>query len=219
MNRRYLVCLTAIAASCFSLATLMAADRDFLTPNEADQVRETQEPNERLQLYLHFAKQRMDLVEQYLAKDKPGRSIFIHNALGDYSQIIEAIDSVSDDALRHKLSIDKGLLEVVNTEKEFLDQLNKIENSSPRDLDRYKFVLDDAIDTTGDSRDLALEDSSKRSAELASADSKENKSRESAMSLKERAERKKSAEQEDEQKKKAPSLYRPGEKPQNSQSK
>ena len=216
MSRRYLVPLTIIAASCFLQAALAAQDRDFLTPNEADQVRETQEPNERLQLYLHFAKQRMDLVEQYLAKDKPGRSLFVHNAIRDYSQIIEAIDSVSDDALRHKVSLDKGLLVVANTEKEFLAQLNKIEESNPKDLDRYKFVLDDAIETTSDSRDLAAADSSERSAALASTDAEEKKTRESMMSTKERTDRKKAAAQEEEQKKKAPSLYRPGEKAQDS---
>lgn len=217
MSPKHLFLLVFIGAFCLLPIIASAQDRDFLTPNEADQVRETQEPNERLQLYLHFASQRMDLIQQYLAKDKPGRSIFIHDALGDYSHIIEAIDAVSDDALRHKVSIDKGLLAVTNTEKDFLGQLHKIEDSNPRDLDRYKFVLDDAIETTSDSRDLALSDSSKRSADLAAADAKEEKKRESLMPLKERAERKKAADQEEEQKKKVPSLYRPGEKPKDTQ--
>lgn len=203
--------LLAVLGSVLVSAVLAAQDRDFLTPNEADQVREVQEPNERLQLYVHFAKQRMDLAEQYLAKDKPGRSIFIHNALEDYSRIIEAIDSVSDDALRHKLAIDKGLISVIAAEKDFLEQLRKIEDSNPRDLDRYKFALDDAIDTTSDSRELALSDSTKRSAELASSDAREKNDRESLMTKKEISERKKAAAQQDEQKKKVPSLLKPGE--------
>ena len=213
MSRRLAFSLTALGVALLRVA-LFAQDRDFLTPNEADQVREVQEPSERLQLYIHFAKQRMDLAEQYLAKDQPGRSIFIHNALEDYSRIIEAIDSVSDDALRHKLAIDKGLISVIAAEKDFLEQLKKIEDSNPRDLDRYKFALDDAIDTTSDSRDLALSDSTKRSAELAASDAREKKGRESVMTTKELSERKKTAEQQDEQKKKVPSLLKPGEKPQ-----
>ena len=213
MSRRLAFSLAVLGAALLSVA-LFAQDRDFLTPNEADQVREVQEPSERLQLYIHFAKQRMDLAEQYLAKDQPGRSIFIHNALDDYSRIIEAIDSVSDDALRHKLAIDKGLIAVIAAEKDFLEQLTKIEDSNPRDLDRYKFALDDAIDTTSDSRDLALSDSTKRSAELAASDAREKKGRESVMTTKELSERKKAAEQQDEQKKKVPSLLKPGEKPQ-----
>ncbi|MBV9158430.1 MAG: hypothetical protein JO097_19375 [Acidobacteriaceae bacterium] len=199
----------------WAASTLSAQDRDFLTPNEADQVREAQDPNDRLLLYLHFARQRIDLIQQYLAKEKPGRSIFIHNALEDYSQIIEAIDSVSDDALRHNRPMDKGILAVVTAEKEFLDELNKIQAGEPKDLDRYKFVLDAAIDTTSDSRELSLEDSRKRGADLAAQDAKEKKEREALMPSKEVAERKKAAQSEDDQKKKIPSLYRPGEKPQN----
>lgn len=214
--KRCLLCLLGMAAYLVPLA-LLGQDRDFLTPNEVDQIRETQEPNERLELYLHFAKQRMDLVEHYLANEKPGRSIFVHNALSDYSQIIEAIDSVSDDALRHKLTIDKGLAAVADDEKDFLAELNKIESSNPKDLDRYKFVLDDAIEATSDSRDLATGDTAKRSAELASSDAKDQKTRESMMSDKERADKKKAAAEDEEQKKKAPSLYRPGEKRQDAQ--
>jgi hypothetical protein len=198
-----------------AVGLMLAQDRDFLTTNEVDQIREAQEPNERLLLYVHFARQRMDLLDQYLAKDKAGRSIFIHNTLEDYSKIIEAIDSVSDDALRRNQPIDKGLLAVSAAEKEFLDKLNKIQESEPRDFERYKFVLGAAIDATSDSRQLALQDSRKRESELSAEDAKEKKEREAMMPSKEVAERKKDTQKEDEQKKKIPSLYRPGEKPQN----
>ncbi len=212
MRLRLCVCLVVCAGSL-----AWAQDRDFLTPNEVDQVREAQEPNDRLLLYVHFARQRMDLLDQYLAKDKPGRSIFIHNTLEDYRKLIEAIDSVSDDALRHNAPLDKGLLAVTAAEKEFLDKLNKIQESEPKDFERYKFVLQSAIDATSDSRELALEDTRKRGSELSAADAKEKREREAMMPSKEVSDRKKAAQTEDNQKKKIPSLYRPGEKPQTPQ--
>jgi hypothetical protein len=200
-----------------AVVPLAAQDRDFLTPNEVEQVREAQEPNARLALYVHFARQRLDLVNQYLASNKPGRSIFIHRAIEDYSHIIEAIDAVSDDALLHKHAIDKGLVTVVSAEKVFLAQLQKVEDRQPQDLDLYKFVLDDAIQTTSDSRDLALENSGKRESELEAAEQKEKQQREAVMPAKEVADRNKSAAAEQEKQKKVPSLYRPGEKHSDSQ--
>ncbi len=167
--------LAAIALLCASVC-LAQEDRDFLTPDEVEQVREAQEPNERLALYVHFAKQRIDLVENYLAKEKPGRSIFIHNTLEDYSHIIEAIDTVADDALRRHAQIDKGLLAVLNAEKDFLEKLNKIQDSNPKDMERYKFVLTEAIDATNDSRETNVTDSKQRAGELA-ADRPEGKER------------------------------------------
>lgn len=193
----------------------LAEDRDFLTTNEVEQVREAQDPNDRLTLYIHFARQRMDLIQQYLAKDKPGRSIFIHNAIEDYTKIIESIDSVSDDALRHNRPIDKANPAVVDAEKEFVTSLQKIEDSEPRDLDRYKFVLEDAINTTSDSRELAMEDAKKRTGDLQAGDTKEKQERDALMPSKEVADRKKDTDQQEQPKKKVPSLYRPGEKPQN----
>lgn len=200
---------------CSASSLSIAQDRDFLTSNEVEQIREAQDPNDRLLLYVHFARQRMDLVEQYLAKDKPGRSIFVHNTLEDYSRIIEAIDSVSDDALRHNRAIDKGMLAVGDAEKDFLSRLQKIEDSDPRDLDRYKFVLQDAINTTSDSRDLSAEDAKKRTGDLQAVDAKEKQERDALTPAKEVADRKKDAQQQEPSQKKIPSLYRPGEKPQN----
>ena len=152
----------AAAAMLGLAAVCLAQDRDFLTPDEVEQVRDAQDPNDRLALYIHFATQRVDMVENYLAKEKPGRSIFIHNTLEDYSHIIEAIDTVCDDALKRHKEIDKALIVVLNAEKDFLDKLNKIQDENPKDLERYKFVLTEAIDTTNDSREMNLEDSNKR---------------------------------------------------------
>src|SRR5947209_3744931 len=193
--------LIAAAALAGSPGRLAAQQRDFLTPDEVDQIREAQEPNARLALYVHFAKERIDLLQQYLAKEKPGRSLFIHNTLEDYSNIIEAIDSVSDDALKRHVVLDTGMLAVLNAEKDFLAVLNKIQASEPHDLERYKFVLQQAVDTTSDSHDLALADSKRRGADLTAAEAKEKQDREAMMPRKEVSERKKEADKQDEPKK------------------
>ena len=201
-----------VLAACLA-GTSWAQNRDFLTTTEVEQVRETQEPNARIALYAKFAKLRVDMLMQTIEKQKPGRSAFIHDTLEDYTHIIEAIDTVADDALRRKLPIEKGMQVVVAAEKDFLERLKKIEPMQLADLSRYQFVLTEAVDTTSDSLELSTEDAGKRQTEVQAEEQREKKEREAGMSTKEAKERKQQSGEEEQQKKKIPTLYRPGEKP------
>ncbi len=204
--------------TAFLLAMLLALPgaqvrRDFLTADEADQIRLVQEPNERVTLYLRFARQRLELVRQALEQSKPGRAALIHDTLEDYERIIDAIDTVIDDALRRKLPVEDGIRAVVQAGKEFLALLEKIRAVETPDQERYEFALAQALETTRDSVELAQEDVEQRAAEVAERDERETKQREALMQPKDleekRAQEKKQAEEE--QKRKAPTLLRKGE--------
>lgn len=202
-------------ALVLALSAAAFAQKDFLTADEVDQVREVQEPNQRLVLYTKFAKLRIDLVKQLLAKEKAGRSIMIHEQLDQYNKIIEAIDTVADDALRRKVDITIGIGEVAKAEKAMLAVLEKIADEPPKDVARYEFALKTAIDTTSDSIEINESDMKSRGREVAERDAAAKKERESLMTtedkkLKEESERKSG---ETERKtRKVPTLKKKGEK-------
>lgn len=192
------------------LSMPVVAQRDFLTADEADQIREMQEPNERLKLYVKFARTRIALVESLLAKEKAGRSSMIHEALDEYSKILESIDTVSDDAVRRKIAIDLGAAEVAKAEKEMLAKLEKLKSNKTRDFSRYEDALANAIENTGASIELAEMDSQTRTKDVFTKAEREKKEREALMGTKEQEERK-VEEKKAEPKKKAPTLRRKGE--------
>ncbi|HTP33928.1 MAG TPA: hypothetical protein VMJ75_17235 [Candidatus Acidoferrales bacterium] len=203
---------------CLVLAAPLGAwQRDFLNADEIDQIREAQEPNLRLKLYADFAKARVDLVQNLLSKDKPGRSGMIHDALEDYSKILDAIDTIADDAAARKTDIKPGLTAVANMYKALLPQLKKIQDNRPKDVDRYDFALTQAVETTSDSLDLANEDLGKRGKDVEARQDKQKKTIEAEMGNPAAASDKPKtddAKSDDPPKRKPPTLMRPGEKKQ-----
>jgi hypothetical protein len=206
-----LIFISALTALLPTLP-LTAQQRDFLTPDETDQLREVQEPNARLALYSKWALLRLDEIEKMIASNRVGRSAFIHDLLEDYGHIIEAMDAVADDALRRKIALDTGVVTVTASEKDMVARLEKIRDAKPKDLARYEFALTDAIDTTQDSLELNQADLPGRAAAVAAKEAKEKEERKATMTPAELAERKAEDKKTSPPKKKAPTLMRPGEK-------
>src|SRR4051812_5897286 len=126
----------AVFILCGSLQMALPQERDFLTADETDQIREAQEPNARLKLYVKFAHDRVELIKQLLAVEKPGRTAMIHDTFEDYTKIIEAIDTVADDALKRKVPIAEGMKFVADSEKEMLSSLKALEEKPAKDYSR-----------------------------------------------------------------------------------
>jgi len=195
------------------LGVPLNAQSDFLTADEADQIRLGQEPDLRINLYLTFAKQRMDLIDQLFAQNKVGRSSTIHTFLEQLTELMETLDVVIDDALKHQKAI-TALPEVAKSARDFNLRLQKHFDSNPTDLARYKFALETAIDTLNDSAELAEEDMRDRIRSVETKQVEQRKEREVLMTPEGREEAKKSEAKkaaEEVKAKKRPSLLKKGE--------
>lgn len=208
MKRRVLLLLPLVAG-------LSWGQKDFLTEDEVERIRLAQEPNERMKLYLQFARQRVDQLEQLFSKPKAGRSILIHDLLEQYAKIIEAIDIVADDALKRNSVINEGMTLVLGAERKLLEKLEKFSKLEANDSSRYEFSLQTAIETTRDSIESSEEDLGKRQRNVIQKAEKEKKEREAMMAPAEKAERKaeedKTAEDPKKKARKPPTLRKKGE--------
>ncbi len=187
--------------------------RDFLTTHEVDLIREAQEPNLRIETYLQFASLRLELVRQLLEKEEAGRGAKIHRNLDEYGRILEAVDMVVDDALVRDVELEESIAPMVGRQKAFLVSLRKIEAADPEDLWRFKFVLEDAIEITSDSLELAEEDRVARKSRVIDSDEAEKAERQKSMTAERRREVEKAqaVREKTEQRSRGPSLLKDGE--------
>src|ERR1035437_6731399 len=143
----FLTFLLAIAIAAPSLAQHRLG-HDPLTSAEADKLRDTAtEPNQRLKLYVEFARARMTSIDQLLAdpkaKDRPAQ---LHDLLEDFSTLVDEIADNVDMYHSQQWDIRKSLKLVIESASEFqlkLRQLSATKKSS-EDAEQYKFVLQDA---------------------------------------------------------------------------
>ena len=98
---------------------------------------------------------------------------------------------MADDALKHHKDIALGNAALSRkAERDDVERLQDIEESKPKDISRYDFVLKQAIDNTNESMELANADLGKRTTDVVAKDEKEKKEIES-MSAKTAGETKK----------------------------
>ncbi|QOY87347.1 hypothetical protein [Paludibaculum fermentans] len=199
------------------LAAPLAAQKDFLTADETDQVRIVQDPDERLALYVKFAQQRISLLDQLFAKQKAGRSGLIHDTLEQYTEIMDAIDSYIDNSI-HKQKPPTSMGLVAKAQKEMVAQLEKFAELDPPDKGRYQFALDQAIETTKDSVEINEQDLKTRTHDVEMREAELKKQREELLTPQGKEEAQKQQTRIASEKegvapgKKKPSLLKPGEK-------
>jgi len=141
----------------FLLASSAAAQtrNDPLTQTEIDQLRDTaQEPDKRLELYVKFARERLEAVDKARADLKaadPGQEI--HDRLQDFLDIYDELDDNVETYSERKDDIRKVLGKIIAANTEFEAKLRALKDSasiSKDETQKYDFVLQSAIQAIDD---------------------------------------------------------------------
>ena len=139
---------------CWQAAPVRGQE-DFLTPGEVDGVRDKQEPDKRIVLYLDFARRRLDVVKAGLASDTSRAGRDVQKQLKQYVSILDAIDMTIEQAREDRIPTGKALEELEKQGKEFLQYLESINKESSPRWEDYRFMLAEAIDVTQDELEQA----------------------------------------------------------------
>ena len=126
--------------------------RDPLTQPEIDQIRDSSwEPQQRLVLYVKFARARLVKLEEMRADPKTkDRAQKTHDLLDDFLLIYDELNDNIDTYTDRKDDIRKPLKVVIDADTDFQAKLRALKDAAgipPEEAKRYEFVLSNAIDT------------------------------------------------------------------------
>jgi septal ring factor EnvC (AmiA/AmiB activator) len=143
---------------CLGLALLLGCSasanrrRDPLNQQEIDQLRDTaQEPDQRLKLYVKFARSRLDTIEQVRSDPKAtDRAQQTHDRLQDFVDVYDELNDNVDAFTDRKSDLRKALKAVIDADTEFQARLRALKSSAnaiPAETQKYDFLLNSALDT------------------------------------------------------------------------
>jgi len=145
-----------IALAMFIVAGMSAKmgaqvpEKDYLTAQEADKIRDAETSNERIKLFVDFADDRLKKFQYELNHPSPTN----HEQMLNYlmNAYIGCVDDAADLvqlAIEKQENVRRGVDLMAAKTKEYLDALRKIQ-ADAKEIDIYKENLDDAIEGTQD---------------------------------------------------------------------
>ena len=145
-----------------SLALLIAPSasaqrrHDPLNNEEINQLRDVMlEPDQRLKLYVTFARDRMNKLEQMRADPKTtDRARQTHDMLADFLSVYDELNDNVDMYVGRKDDIRKPLKLVIEADIEFQSKLRALKDAAnDAEAKQYEFLLSNAIETVDASAD------------------------------------------------------------------
>jgi hypothetical protein len=130
--------------------------RDPFTQAEVDQIRDVSwEPQQRLSLYVKFARERLLAMEQMRNDSKTkNRAQQTHDKLDDFVAIYDELNDNIDTYVDRRNDIRKPLKLIIDADSEFQAKLLALKDAAdvpPEEAKQYEFVLSNALDTLKDS--------------------------------------------------------------------
>ena len=125
--------------------------RDPLTRLEVDQLRDTAwDPEERLKLYVKFARARLAALEQVRSDPKiTDRAQATHDKLQDFLDVYDELNDNIDTYEGRKSDLRKALKPVIEGDTEFQSKLRAFKDSvtaAREDTKDYEFLLSNAVE-------------------------------------------------------------------------
>lgn len=125
---------------------------DFLSPGEADKVRDAPDSSRRIKLFIDFAEDRLKKLQYELQLTTPqtNKPAILNGLLHDYSACLdEAADRVQEGQQKGE-KIRPAIKDMDKRAKAYLETLKTIEGANGPELGSYKDSLGDAISATQD---------------------------------------------------------------------
>jgi hypothetical protein len=151
--RLALVLLAIASAGVLQVSIVMAqSGQDFLSPAEADKVRNAPLPNDRARLFISFATDRLKKFQYELGLKETihGRDVLLNGLLNGYSDCMDEASERIEDGRKSGADMRQAIKDMQKEAKENLDALQKVKTSGGPELESFKDSLDDAIDSSQD---------------------------------------------------------------------
>lgn len=167
MRARITVCGLLVASVFLAGPGSRAAQekKDYLSPTEADKIRDAETPSQRIKLFLSFAADRLKKFQYEFGRpagEQRRRPERLNGLLNAYTGCLDDAVELLELAIDKQQDVREGIKEMQAKGKEFLVYLEGLSKNGP-ELDSYKSNLDDAIEATRD----ALKDAEKATKEIA----------------------------------------------------
>jgi hypothetical protein len=135
--------------------------KDYLSSLEADKIRDAETINEKVNLYLTFAEDRLKKFQYELAHPALARhGETLNGLMNGYQSCVDDAADLLQEGIEKQQNVHAGVDLMASKTKGFLDILHKIQTDAT-ELEVYKENLDDAIEGTSDAMNEAEKDKKK----------------------------------------------------------